>query len=94
MLLGMACFVTGDATMKYMSAYMPTGQTMFIRGIIATFIVGLIMIANGMIWRIGRFMSGLLALRTLSDVGGACSSKTGWPACPSPRPAPSCKSIH
>ena len=31
----MACFVTGDATMKYMSAYMPTGQTMFIRGIIA-----------------------------------------------------------
>lgn len=77
MLFGMACFVTGDATMKYMSAIMPTGQTMFIRGLIATFIVGLIMIANGMIWRVGRFMSGLLALRTLSDVGGALFFQNG-----------------
>lgn len=77
MLIGMACFVTGDATMKYMSDHMPTGEAMFIRGIIGSTIVGVIAIYTGAIWRLGNFISGMLALRTMSDVGGALFFQNG-----------------
>ncbi len=77
MLLAMACFVSGDATMKYMADHMPTGEAMFIRGLIGSTIVGIIAIYTGAIWRIGRFISGMLALRTMSDVGGALFFQNG-----------------
>ena len=77
MLIGMACFVTGDASMKYMSDFMPTGEAMFIRGCIGSTIVGVIAIYSGMLPRLGNFMSGMLGLRTLSDVGGALFFQNG-----------------
>lgn len=77
MLIGMACFVTGDASMKYMSDFMPTGEAMFIRGLIGSTIVGVIAIHGGMLPRLGNFMSGMLGLRTLSDVGGALFFQNG-----------------
>jgi drug/metabolite transporter (DMT)-like permease len=77
MLIAMAFFVGGDAMMKVMSSRLPTGETMLIRGIIATTLIWSLTIYTGAARNMWRHMSGLLALRTMADVGGAATFQSG-----------------
>jgi drug/metabolite transporter (DMT)-like permease len=71
MLLATMAFVTGDAMMKLMSARLPTGETMFIRGVIGS------MLVFGLVWAVGEMatlrasVTRLATYRVAGDVGAA-----------------------
>lgn len=71
MLIGTAAFVCGDATMKVMSAHMPVGETMAIRGVIAAILVWSIAFWSGAAYHLSHHVSRLLAFRTGCEVGSA-----------------------
>jgi drug/metabolite transporter (DMT)-like permease len=77
MLAAMAAFVAGDAAMKVMSTRLPIGETMFVRGVMATALVWGLAVATGATRHLPRCVNGLLAWRTASDVGGAIFFQNG-----------------
>jgi drug/metabolite transporter (DMT)-like permease len=77
MLFANAVFVLGDAAMKLMAAAMPTGETMFIRGIIATVLIVAIAHATGAFSDFRAHLSPLLGWRTAAEVGAGLSFQNG-----------------
>ncbi|MCB1509255.1 MAG: DMT family transporter [Hyphomicrobiaceae bacterium] len=71
MLLSMAAFITNDALVKLVSAELPTGEIIAVRGLMATALIALIA------WRAGAFSVSRLALlknrfvlqRTIGEIG-------------------------
>ncbi len=65
----MGCFVTGDTLIKIIGRDMPIGQIMFFRGLFATLLIGMSVVATG-VWRQYRtVLSPLVAWRTLGEIG-------------------------
>ncbi len=77
MLIATAAFVSGDASMKLMSAQMPTGETILVRGIIATTLVWSIAFWSGAAYHLKSYLGRLLGLRTSAEVGGAMFFQNG-----------------
>jgi drug/metabolite transporter (DMT)-like permease len=71
MLGAMAAFVTGDAIMKLMSSRLPTGETMFIRGIIALCLIWPLAYVTGALDNVRQRVSRLIGIRTGCEVGAA-----------------------
>jgi len=71
MVLCSLAFILNDTTVKYLSAEMPLGEIMFVRGAIGTVLLG------GVIWALGAFGTSRLMLsrpviiRTLAEVAAS-----------------------
>ncbi len=77
MLAACLFFVCGDAAMKFMSQRMATGETMLIRGLIATILVWTIAYASGALRELPLHISRLLCYRTACEVGGGLTFQNG-----------------
>ncbi len=77
MLAATAVFVTGDVIMKIMGTRMPTGETMFIRGIIGTLLAWLLLWRAGMLGDVRRHLTRMIGWRTAGEVGASCSFQSG-----------------
>ncbi len=77
MLAATAVFVTGDVIMKIMGTRMPTGETMFIRGIIGTMLAWALLWRAGMLGEVSRHLRAVIGWRTAAEVGASCSFQTG-----------------
>ncbi len=71
MLVAMAAFVSGDALMKLASASLPTGETIFIRGVVASALVWTAVLASAARRQVVHAFTRIMALRSGADVGGA-----------------------
>lgn len=71
MLAATGFFVTGDAIMKLMSARLPTGETVFIRGLLGIILVWSLVAAMGALGEVRRHLTRLIAFRTSADMGAA-----------------------
>lgn len=71
MLGAMAAFAFGDAFMKLSTGYLPAGQSIFVRGMIATTIIWCVVARSGarVEWR--RLLHPQLPLRTIGDTGAS-----------------------
>lgn len=77
MLGAMALFICGDAAMKVVGEKLPTGETVFLRGLVATVTIWTIIIVSGAIRDIGKAWSKPMALRSLGDLIGITCFQTG-----------------
>lgn len=77
MLVANFVFVLGDAAMKLMSARMPTGETMFIRGIVATTLIWGIVVATGSLRDLPNHLSRRVGWRTAAEMGGSLCFQSG-----------------
>jgi drug/metabolite transporter (DMT)-like permease len=71
MLLAMAAFVSGDAVMKVMSTRLPTGETMFIRGLFAALLIWPLAYATGALSDVRQHLTRVLAVRSGAEMGAA-----------------------
>jgi drug/metabolite transporter (DMT)-like permease len=71
MVAATALFTCGDAAMKLVSATLPTGQTVFVRGLCTVTIVTIAAFATGAIYTLRRAFVRVMAWRSVGDVGGA-----------------------
>ncbi len=69
MLVSMGCFVTSDTLIKIVGRDMPVGQIMFLRGLFAFLIVGVLALATGALFKLRMALTGTVALRTFFEVG-------------------------
>ncbi|MGL6109065.1 MAG: DMT family transporter [Rubrivivax sp.] len=67
MVLSMACFIANDALVKFVSASMPAGQLIALRGLMATAVVWAVVRATGTVLRPRQLMTGWVALRAAID---------------------------
>lgn len=77
MLAGMATFVVGDAMMKLVSTRLPTGEAIFLRGLIAMPIVWLIAFRQNTVHKLAEIPKKLLMMRNLGDAGGSLMFQSG-----------------
>ncbi len=77
MLAAMGLFICGDAAMKVVSEKIPSGEAVFLRGIVATITIWTIIVASGAIREIHKAWSKPMALRSLGDLIGIISFQTG-----------------
>ena len=69
MLVAMFCFVASDTIIKVVGRDLAIGQIMFMRGIVATVLLGIIVIANGSHRQIRSIISvPIVQLRTFAEV--------------------------
>lgn len=68
MLLGMAAFVVTDALMKLTSSDLPTGQLIFLRGMMAALIVLALVAGSGMLIHLPRILERTVIARSLFDL--------------------------
>ncbi|MEQ1647643.1 MAG: DMT family transporter [Hyphomicrobiaceae bacterium] len=71
MLAAMATFIVGDATMKLASERLPTGEAMFLRGLIAGSLIWYLAWRAQAIHLLGEIPKKLLTLRSIGDAGGS-----------------------
>ena len=71
MVAATAVFTCGDAAMKLVSGSLPTGETVFVRGVCTVMIVTLAAFWTGAIYRLRDAFVRVMGWRSLSDVGGA-----------------------
>jgi drug/metabolite transporter (DMT)-like permease len=64
---GMACFVTNDALVKYVSQSLPAAQLIFLRGVFATLLLLAVLQAMGLTRRIGSLLERRVLLRASFD---------------------------
>ena len=70
MMGSMTAFTVNDAFMKGLSAYLPLAQAIFLRGVVTTVLLVALGLGLGQLrLRIGRGDAGLLAIRTLAEIG-------------------------
>jgi S-adenosylmethionine uptake transporter len=77
MLGAMGLFICGDAVMKIMGASIPSGEAVFLRGVVATITIWTIAIASGAITQIHQVWSPAMALRSLGDLIGITCFQIG-----------------
>jgi drug/metabolite transporter (DMT)-like permease len=68
MLLGMAAFVVSDSLMKLASSGLPTGQLIFLRGVLAALIVLALAGASGLLVHLPRVLERTVLTRSLFDL--------------------------
>jgi drug/metabolite transporter (DMT)-like permease len=71
MLVAMAAFVSGDALMKLASASLPTGEAIFIRGLVASTLVWVAVLTSAARRQVVHAFTRIMALRSGADVGGS-----------------------
>ena len=71
MVAATALFTCGDAAMKLVSSSLPTGETVFVRGVCTVMIVTLAAFWTGAIYRLRDAFVRVMGWRSLGDVGGA-----------------------
>ena len=76
MLAAMATFIVGDASMKLASERLPTGEAMFLRGLIAGSIIWFIAWRAQTIHLLGEIPKKLLMMRSVGDAGGSLLYQT------------------
>jgi drug/metabolite transporter (DMT)-like permease len=64
---GMACFVTNDSLVKYVSQSLPAAQLIFIRGVFATVLLLAIVLAMGATRQLPRLADRKVLMRALFD---------------------------
>jgi drug/metabolite transporter (DMT)-like permease len=69
MCVAMFGFVTNDAQVKLASEFLPLGEIIFLRGVVATVLVMALVIATGQAAQWRHLRDRALALRTIGDVG-------------------------
>ncbi len=70
MMLGMAGFVLNDTLMKSMSSDIPMFQAIFLRGVAATLLMGLLAWRQRTLWyRLSRADACIVALRIIGEIG-------------------------
>lgn len=67
MSVGMACFVTNDALVKYVSESLPSSQLIFIRGVFATLLILGVCVALGAARQMRLLLNGRVLLRAAFD---------------------------
>jgi len=70
MCAAMGCFVVNDSLVKYASQSMPSAQLIFVRGIMASLLILLIVRATGAGRRSGEVLRGWVAVRAWVDAVG------------------------
>ena len=70
---GMASFVANDAIVKHVSASLPSGQLIFLRGVFATLLLLVVLAAMGLLRDIPRLWDRRVLLRAFLD---ACATLT------------------
>lgn len=76
MLAAMALFIFGDAIMKLSAATVPTGESIFLRGMIALSIIWTLVLRSSAIHSLKDSMSKYMLLRAAGDTGGAVFFQT------------------
>src|SRR5262245_65690062 len=71
MVAATALFTCGDAAMKLVSAGLPTGETIFVRGLSSVAIVALAAVWTGAIYRLKDALVRGMGWRSVGDVGSA-----------------------
>jgi drug/metabolite transporter (DMT)-like permease len=71
MVAATALFTCGDAAMKIVSGSLPTGETVFIRGVCTVTIVTIAAFWTGAIYRLRDAFVRVMGWRCVGDVGGA-----------------------
>jgi S-adenosylmethionine uptake transporter len=71
MVAATAVFTCGDAAMKLVSATLPTGETIFVRGLASIAIVTIAAFWTGAIYRLKDAFVGGMGARSIGDVGSA-----------------------
>jgi len=71
MVAATALFTCGDAAMKFVSATLPTGETIFVRGLSSVAIVTIAAFWTGTIYRLRDALVRVMGWRSLGDVGSA-----------------------
>jgi drug/metabolite transporter (DMT)-like permease len=74
MLGAMAAFAIGDAMMKLRADQMPLGETLFVRGVMASTVIWVVASRTGALERlgdIGKMLNPHLMARTLADAGAS-----------------------
>lgn len=76
MVCATAIFTCGDAAMKLVAGTLPTGQTIFARGIVSLFVLLHVAAWTGQLIQLRRAFVPAMGLRCLGDVGGAVFFQT------------------
>jgi drug/metabolite transporter (DMT)-like permease len=71
MVAATALFTCGDAAMKLVSGSLPTGETVFVRGVCTVAIVTIAAFWTGAIYRLKDALVRAMGLRSIGDVGSA-----------------------
>jgi drug/metabolite transporter (DMT)-like permease len=71
MVAATALFTCGDAAMKLVSATLPTGETIGVRGLSSVAIVTIAAFSTGAIYRLKDALVRVMAWRSMGDVGSA-----------------------
>lgn len=71
MVAATALFTLGDATMKIVSGELPTGELVFLRGLISATLLFIVALWTGALATLKHALGPALALRCLGDAGGA-----------------------
>lgn len=66
----MLAFNLSDATTKLMTQELPLGETVFLRGLIATVVVAVVAIFDGSWREARRLVDGRIAIRLVGEIGG------------------------
>jgi drug/metabolite transporter (DMT)-like permease len=72
----MALFIFGDAIMKLSAATVPTGESIFLRGMIAVSIIWTLVLRSSAIHSVRDALSKYMLLRAAGDTGGAVFFQT------------------
>lgn len=73
MVAGMCCFIANDAIVKLVSASLPAGQLIFVRGLMATALVLLALWHSGAALQARQLLRGRVPLRAALDAGATFS---------------------
>jgi drug/metabolite transporter (DMT)-like permease len=71
MIVATAVFTCGDASMKLVSGSLPTGESVFVRGVCSTIVVTVAAFWSSSILSLRRAFVGVMGWRCAGDVGGA-----------------------
>jgi drug/metabolite transporter (DMT)-like permease len=86
MCAAMGCFVVNDSLVKYASQSMPSAQLIFIRGVMASLLVLLLVRSTGAIGRVREVSRGWVAVRAWVDAIGTFTYLIALFHLPSTRP--------
>jgi hypothetical protein len=94
MLASMAIIVVNDTLMKVAAGELPTGQTIFVRGLLTSVLGGIVIVASGAYETVRHALSRRVLWRAAADVGGTIFFPTLSVACPWPIYSASCSSFR
>ncbi len=67
--VAMFCFISSDALVKYATQSLPLGETIFLRSVFATLLVGAVVVATGSLRAWQTLLEPRMGLRLIGEVG-------------------------